>query len=197
LAVGGRTLCFNREIEELPEVKLLRVFGIVALLGIVLMIALRLIGLGLQKYPGRAVSMQPTISPGDVCLSFISQSWATGNIKKGMIVFLHHTNYNYVLTKRIIAMERDTVFITGNRTYVNGEFLSEPYADYSDSNLNLVTTDSIIVGKGKLFVMGDNRGNSMDSRYPEFGLVDVQDVVGRPLVILWSEDKAKISKLLY
>ena len=96
--------------------------------------------------------MQPTISPGDVCLTLMSQSWVTGDIKKGMIVFLRHTDYSHLLTKRIIAMEGDTVFVNGNKTYVNGELLSEPYAHYSGSNLNLFTTHSIVVGKGKLFV---------------------------------------------
>jgi len=177
--------------------KPLKVIAIIAYFMIVLLIGLRLIGFKSQRYDDEAVSMQPTLSAGDVCLSFMSQSWISGDIKEGMIVFLRHTNYNCLLTKRIIATEGETVFVNRDKTYVNGELLPEPYAYYSDSSLNLVTTDSIVVGKGKLFVMGDNRGNSMDSRYPEFGLVDLQDVVGRPLVILRSENGAKFLKLLF
>ena len=56
--------------------------------------------------------------------------------------------------------------------------------------------DSIIIGKDKIFVMGDNRNNSFDSRNTEFGTVDINDIVGKPLIILWSNNKNKIFNLL-
>jgi signal peptidase I len=54
---------------------------------------------------------------------------------------------------------------------------------------------SEIIGKDNIFVMGDNRNNSFDSRNTEFGLVNITDIVGRPLIILWSKNKNKICKL--
>lgn len=48
---------------------------------------------------------------------------------------------------------------------------------------------SVKVPSGKLFVMSDNRDNGFDSRDPEFGFVDVKDIVGKPIFILWAKDK--------
>ena len=114
-----------------------------------------------------------------------------------MIVLLKHQDYGHILTKRIIATENELIAFGNDTTYINGIPLEELYAYFSEKDgLDNEThkIDSLVVEKGKVFVMGDNRNNSRDSRDPDFGLVNVSDIVGRPIIILWSKDKSKICK---
>jgi signal peptidase I len=111
-----------------------------------------------------------------------------------MVVLFNHEGYPYVLTKRIIAVGGENVQIDGNQTFLNFSLLEEPHAYYADGNNSnsSADVDSIIVDSGTFFVMGDNREVSRDSRHSEFGLVSIDDIVGKPLIILWSKDKKKI-----
>jgi len=143
--------------------------------------------------------MQPTLSPGDVCLCITGKKYDMPELKSGMIILLTHENYDYLLTKRIIAMENDLIEIRDGVTWVNHQPLEESYTQISDiKNIDssFFTVDSVRVGKDYLFVMGDNRNHSMDSRNAGFGLVHINNVVGRPLLILWSENHGKIFTIL-
>ena len=84
------------------------------------------------------------------------------------------------LIKRVIALPGETVEATGGSIYINGQRLDEPYLDPG------VITDDFpptVVPAGEIFVMGDNRANSQDSRY--FGTVPEERVVGRAFVLFW------------
>lgn len=80
------------------------------------------------------------------------------------------------LIKRVIALEGDSLAINNGEVFLNGEKLEENYI--GDSS----TLGDIIIKKipgGKVFVMGDNRDNSLDSRSKEVGLVDMEDISGK------------------
>jgi signal peptidase I len=85
--------------------------------------------------------------------------------------------------KRVIALPGETIEIRDNVVYIDGEPLDEPYLpprahlDNGDMKPKVVPEDS-------LFVMGDNRGNSADSRYG-LGFVPVDNVIGRAFVVIW------------
>ena len=86
------------------------------------------------------------------------------------------------LVKRIIGVAGDEILITEGQVYVNGELLQVPYLEngtYTEGEINLV------VPQGKLFVLGDNRIVSLDSRFEEVGLVDVDDVLGKVFLRLY------------
>lgn len=80
----------------------------------------------------------------------------------GDIVSIYSDTLNELLCKRVIAMEGDEVIIKGKEVYVNGILQDEPYTyyDYEPS-----AEYNFVVDEGCVFVMGDNRNHSTDSRY--------------------------------
>lgn len=105
---------------------------------------------------------------------------------KDIIVIAKGRYYNKPLVKRIIAVEGQTVdidFNTGD-VKVDGQVIDEPYIR------NLTTIEEggqipVTVPKGYVFVMGDNRQNSLDSRSMQIGLIDRHDIVGKAQWRLW------------
>jgi signal peptidase I len=86
------------------------------------------------------------------------------------------------LIKRVVALPGETVEGRGGKIYVNGAPLAEPYVEPA---CQVATSDfsPVTVPAGDLWVMGDNRCNSSDSRV--FGPIEQKDVVGRAFVLVW------------
>ena len=84
------------------------------------------------------------------------------------------------LIKRVIALPGDTIEAHNGVVYLNGKILSEPYLPPSTYTDNLPKT---VIPEGKIFVMGDNREWSEDSRV--FGAIEEDSVVGRAVVRFW------------
>ncbi len=87
------------------------------------------------------------------------------------------------IIKRVIATEGQTVHIDGQnqKVYVDGKLLDEPYIASPTINYNFTQT----VEKGCVFVMGDNRLNSKDSRSSEIGQIDKREILGKALFLVW------------
>jgi signal peptidase I len=124
-------------------------------------------------------SMVPTIMVNDrLYVEKISPRF--GTLKRGMIVtFLapEQTGRDDYLVKRLIGLGGDVVSISGGRLYVNGEAVYEPYLNEPMRS----DFPEVTVPKGKIFLMGDNRNHSQDSR--SWGSVDVSCVKGQALFI--------------
>jgi len=182
--------------------KILIIMALVIIIVILLIVIARFAGYRPMKYPADTEgSMYPAISSGDLWLVRMERGYSSNSLKPGMVIIFRRESYEFFLTKRIIALENQTVTIKGRETFVNGDKVREPYAFYSgeiptDINLRHRTSDveAIKVPPGKLFVMGDNRDDSFDSRDPEFGFVDVGDIVAKPILILWARDRSRIGK---
>ena len=110
-----------------------------------------------------------------------------------IVVFKYPQNPEKDYIKRVIGIEEDVIKIVDKKLYVNGEPVNHEYARYTDNtvfpawrnprdNLGPVT-----VPEDSLFVMGDNRDNSHDSRF--WGFVDLNDVKGEAFIIYWSWDR--------
>ena len=84
------------------------------------------------------------------------------------------------LIKRVIALEGETVEERDGRIYVDGRLLQEPYLREGVESHNLTRT---VVPEGHVFVMGDNRAASRDSRF--FGPISTDLIVGRAFVQVW------------
>jgi signal peptidase I len=89
----------------------------------------------------------------------------------------HPTNEDFV--KRVIGLPGDTVWASGGSVYVNGNKLDEPYLTQKTQDFPHTN-----VPAGKLFVMGDNRDNSADSRFG-LGFVPIGNVIGKAEIIVW------------
>ena len=89
------------------------------------------------------------------------------------------------LVKRIIAVGGDTLDIDAEtgEVILNGEVLEEPYLDCFTPRNPL--TGEVTIPEGHLFVMGDNRGNSHDSRSGDIGFVSEKDIMGKAVFRIW------------
>lgn len=138
-------------------------------------------------------------------------------VKRGDIIVFHypvHPIEHFV--KRVVAVPGDHLRLIDKRVYVNGNLVQEPYVHYSRPHdpyrddfprldmgvvtgltgswwiqmQKLVEDNQLIVPEGSYFVMGDNRDDSLDSRY--WGFVPQENIVGRPLLIYWSMSSADV-----
>lgn len=97
-----------------------------------------------------------------------------------IIVFAYPRDPERDFIKRVIAVPGETIEIRDGRVYVNGEFIAETYIAYPDNHGEYGT---VTVPPEHVFVMGDNRRNSEDSRY--FGPVPFANIRGKAFLIYW------------
>lgn len=123
-------------------------------------------------------SMEPTLSDGDVLVLLKSKHY-----ERSQLCCISWQNK--MLLKRIIGLPGDVVSIdTEGNVTVNGVLLDEPYV--SDKTLGeCYVTFPCQVPEGKVFVLGDHRSTSIDSRSSEIGCVDQDQIVGFVLFQVW------------
>ena len=123
-------------------------------------------------------SMTPTLQDGEIIFSL-----KTSDFEQGDIVAFYYNNK--ILVKRVIAGPADWVDMDEDGTvYVNGELLDEPYLverAYGECNIELPYQ----VPDGRIFVMGDHRSTSVDSRNTAVGCVSQEQIVGRIIFRVW------------
>lgn len=107
-----------------------------------------------------------------------------------IIVFKYPKDPKRDFIKRVIAVEGDVIEGRNKKILLNGKPLDEGYIQHTDNDIRPLAMDvrdnfgPVYVPKNKLFVMGDNRDQSYDSRYWEF--VDLKSVKGKAFIIYWS-----------
>ena len=132
-------------------------------------------------YTMDGVSMEDTIKSGDK----LSAEKMAGAPKSGDIAVISGRD-DSVYIRRVIAVGGQTLWLDydNDRIVVDGVELSEPYI--KGSTYSGITEDYAVpldLPKGKVFVMGDNRGESLDSRSSEIGLIDEKDIIGKVVKI--------------
>jgi signal peptidase I len=131
-------------------------------------------------------SMSSTLSGGDRV--FVNKlSYRIGEPNRGDVVVLHQFSGSVErdLIKRVIALPGEEIEVRSCEVYIDGRLLTEPYLDQ-----NLVTpgncggdTSATVIPDDHVFVMGDNRSGSQDSR--SLGAIPRSELVGRAFVVFW------------
>jgi len=125
-------------------------------------------------------SMQPTLAPNNYIFlnrqAYLISPPNVGDIVVFNSEMLTDDGDTKLLIKRVIALPGDSVTIADGNVYINGNRLHEDFI-YGDETTGFM--DNEIVPEGTVFVMGDNRRDSIDSRHDVVGWVDVDDIVGR------------------
>jgi signal peptidase I len=147
----------------------------------------------LQAFYIPSPSMYPTLKNGDRVL-VNKLSYKLHDVNRGDVVVFERPASEAESTipdliKRVIGLPGDSVAFKEGHVFINGNQLSEPYlpagvTTTSDFAPNHCTTDApCLVPPGDVWVMGDNRNDSKDSRY--FGPIPERSIVGRAFVIVW------------
>ena len=101
------------------------------------------------------------------------------------------------IIKRVIGLPGDTVEVKGTTVYINNEAVSEPYARWDQGGILDGNFGPQKVPAGHIFLMGDNRDHSKDSRLWSYPFLELKRVKGRALIIYWSwESLGRIGKLI-
>lgn len=123
-------------------------------------------------------SMAPALHEGDLVLAAYDGPPKTGDI----VAF---RSGERVLIKRVVAGPGDSVeVLEDGRVRVNGEQLSEPWALFTDDSAGELDYP-VTLPNGGYFVLGDNRGSSVDSRFRVLGVIDESQILGRLVIRLW------------
>ena len=127
-------------------------------------------------------SMTPTLQNGEIIFTVKMSEFEPGDI----IAFYYN---NKILIKRVIARSGEWVNMDADgNVYVNETLLDEPYLDekaFGDCNIELPYQ----VPEGRVFVMGDHRSTSVDSRNSAVGCVAQEQIVGKILFRVWPLEK--------
>jgi signal peptidase I len=139
---------------------------------------------GVRPFGVPSTGMERTILKGDrIVVDF--RQYGDSKPKSHDVVVIRKDSLFFV--KRVIAVGGDTIEGKGGAIIVNGNRLQEAYIQHlGNPPMQLNEFGPVNIPPGKLFVMGDNRDVSLDSRMPEFGLVGEESVAGRALYIIGS-----------
>jgi len=167
---------------------------------IAVLIALFIRAFVVQAFKIPSGSMKPTLLIGDhllvnkfiygIKLPFVDRKvLAFKEPKRGdIIVFIFPRDKDKDFIKRVVGEPGDTVEIRHKKIYINGKHWDEHFGVYREPGVdNLVPRDNfgpVVVPEGSVFVMGDNRDRSYDSRF--WGFVPIDQVKGKALIIYWS-----------
>lgn len=134
-------------------------------------------------------SMMPTLQPNNYLIIDKASYYFANPEKNDIVVF--STEFENLdgskkdLIKRVIGISGDNVVIKDGVLYINDEEVKETYVldEFTKGEID------VIIPKGEIFVLGDNRDNSLDSRNENLGLVPVENVKGKVLVRLFPFNK--------
>ncbi len=172
---------------------------------IAILIALFIRTFVVQAFKIPSGSMKPTLKIGDhllvnkftygIKIPFTKKTLISINDPQrgDIVVFIYPVDRTKDFIKRVVGIAGDTVEIKDKKIYLNGSPYNDGYGIYTDRILfpaSVQPRDNfgpVTVPAGHIFVMGDNRDQSYDSRF--WGFVDLKDILGKAFIIYWSWDK--------
>jgi signal peptidase I len=153
--------------------------------------------LGFRVYRIPAGSMEPTLLIGDYLITDSKYFKKNELQRRDLVIVQYPKEPSRDFIKRVIALEGEKIEIKNKQVYINDEVLPESYVVHNDVNSDVAIRDNFgpeVVPPNHCFVLGDNRDNSMDSRF--WGSIPLGNIKGKPLYIYWAKDKSRIGKKL-
>jgi len=170
---------FRRYIKDILEIALISLF---------LFLSINTISARIRV---ESVSMQPTLFAGNFVV-VNKLSYRFGEPSRGdIIVFRYPPDPEldpYI--KRVIGLPGEHVLVEDGKVYINGVRISEPYLKTQTQQ-----GGEWIVPQDGLFMMGDNRNNSSDSR--AWGMVPLENVIGKAFMVYWPPEKWEVLSMSY
>lgn len=134
-------------------------------------------------------SMFPTLHPNDIMV-LNKIGFSLGGVKRFDIVVIK-TKEEYII-KRVIGLPGEYIEYKNNKLYINNKVVQESFINIDTDDFILEVIGHETIPKNKYFVVGDNRGNSTDSRI--IGLIDKKDIIGKTNFILYPFNNLGIVK---
>ena len=184
MAAGKYSRMRKKETENLTlqQGLLLYLHDLIYMLSVIMIVFLLLFRMVVVSGP----SMYSTLWDGDWLLVLSNAFYH--NPQKGDIIIASKESFNdgEPIVKRVIATEGQKVDIDfeAGIVYVNDQALEEDYT-YTMTNIEEGMEFPLIVSEGCVFAMGDNRNRSRDSRYPDIGLIDQREILGKAVFLIY------------
>lgn len=147
-------------------------------------------GPGYYQIP--SASMAPTLRPGETLLVDVLYFRQHAPQRGDVVAFDRPRQPGERSIMRVVAVSGDRVSVVRGRAVVNGQTLNEPYADLGDPAVSTDTPREWTVPADAVFVLGDNRSNSADSRL--YGPVPLSSLIGRATDIVTSDNFDRVGK---
>jgi signal peptidase I len=143
----------------------------------------------LQQFAVEGTSMLNTLHPSDRVL-VNKLSYRLHDPRRGDVVVLKRIETNAQerdLIKRVVALPGETIEYHSCQLFINGSLVTEPYLDPQIVSKNRCGADqpAVVVQPKHVFVMGDNRAGSLDSRDSSVGQIAYSNLIGRAFVVMW------------
>ncbi|MCJ7660915.1 MAG: signal peptidase I [Anaerolineales bacterium] len=132
-----------------------------------------------------SISMEPTLFKDNYVL-VNKLGHKIGSPDRGdIVVFRYPPNPDEQYIKRVVGLPGDRIHISGGKVFVNDEILSEPYI-----SVQTKSGGDWVIPEDSLFVLGDNRNNSRDSRF--WGVVPFENLVGKAFAVYWPPESWRV-----
>jgi signal peptidase I len=148
-----------------------------------------------RAYKTPSGGMEPALLVGDYFIADM-RLYKNEKPKRGdVVIFEYPKDPSKDFIKRVIGVEGEKVEINGGRLYINDKEIGDSWGqvESKDKKTSMQTSDTfgpVLVPKDSVFVLGDNRDNSQDSRH--WGFVSTRQTKGKALYIYWARNKSRI-----
>ncbi|MGH4050533.1 MAG: signal peptidase I [Clostridium sp.] len=162
-----------------------KIFELVKSIAISLLIAVFIINFIFQIVVVNGESMMPTLQNNDKLILEKLSKQIVATKRNDIVVIKYPADTRQRLIKRVIAVAGDTVKISDNRMYINGKIVNEFYKN----EIFMKDYDETMVPADSIFVLGDNRNFSKDSRSRDIGFVKLNLLEGKAVIRLYPFNK--------
>lgn len=127
-------------------------------------------------------SMDTTLQNGEIMI-LNKIIYRKHDIKRFDIVVISENGK--LIIKRVIGLPGETIEYKNNELFIDGKKMEDPYSSTSTDDFSIEDIGHVKIPGDTYFVMGDNRSNSLDSRYPSVGVINKNKILGRARLIIW------------